>query len=201
MVFINDMKINNVNNVSPGFKGYKNFLANSFSTNNDRLLMFSAQLDNNQTPDLAEYQKILSMDKRFSKGILHDDVLSCFFMASPTNLRFCLNLRPLLFGSELSFIAQNIPKEQYRPVEKLHLKAFTLLARFTRQIQNKNSFSHDKDMSKVVEQAVSLFKEIGHQPNFINDIIKNATSQNALFKDSAETLNRIIDSSMRILLR
>ena len=195
------MRINNINNNMPNFNGYKNFLANSMNSRDGKIIMLSAQLDNNYTPDLDEYQKILSMDKRFQKGLVHKDVLSTFFIASPKNLRFCMNLRPLLFGSELRFMSDCIPQEIYKPEETIHLKTYTILARLTRQIQEKLSFPQDIGMMKVVEQATSFFKEIGHSESAAQDIVKQASSKNIFFQSTAETLNKIIDSSMKILLR
>lgn len=153
------MKITNNYNM-PNFKGYKNLISFDQEAQGNRLALFVAQLNNNDTPDLDNYKKLADYPRCFNKGNI-DDTIMCVYSETPNHHVMYLNNDLLLNANELDEVARKFSQKDFLQVEKGYLKAYTQIANLTKQIMNNNTATYrDMGIHKIITEAKRMLTNL-----------------------------------------
>lgn len=135
------MKINSYN---PNFTGYTNIFAGDIKGQApQRTLTLSVLLDNRGTRDLARYKELKDF-AGMTDSKYNNEVLTVFYSRINKDNHFLfMNDKRLLWGEELKNISEclenSFQQQNYKELEKIHIKIYTFLADITRRIFEGNS--------------------------------------------------------------
>lgn len=144
----------------PNFKGYKNLISFDQEAQGNRLALFAAQLNNNDTPDLDNYKKLADYPRCFNRGNI-DDTIMCVYSETPNHRVMYLNNDILLNANELDEVARKLSQKDFSQVEKGYLKAYTQIANLTKQIMNNNTATcRDMGLSKIITESQRMLTNL-----------------------------------------
>lgn len=156
------MKIQKLQNIS--FKGFSNIISLQNAPVDDKMITYiSAKLDNEGTADLDKLKEICCM-KNIPLDFCDNQVLTLMYIYDKTKCNDALYFQDkhLYWGDKLKEFSQKhtnkmMSSEDYKAVEKFHMKTYTFLADITKRIASSQFNNEDDKISMVIKR---LFKSL-----------------------------------------
>lgn len=161
------MNIQKIQNI--GFKGFTNIIALHNAPIDDKYISFiSAKLDNNGNADLDWLQDICKMKNLQAESNDNKDVLTLVYTYDTTKNKDSLYFQDklLYWGDELREFSEKqtnkmMSDEDYKSIQKFHMKAYTFLANITERMSYSEFNNEDEKMARVIRNLYSsLFKAV-----------------------------------------
>lgn len=179
------MQINSTNQ-TPKFMGYKNVIHNVTKTSgkSDSFSYIAMQLDNIGTKDLDIWH---SIQKGFLKRTKLEDTITFGIFNYEGKNRMLLSNYSLTIPEKL----------KSTEVEKLILRAYTLVASLTRRIAEGYPIFYDKDYKKtLLEVRENLLPIFENDIDFVNRYILEGISPQMEHKEPSKFINNEIQKEM-----
>lgn len=179
------------------FEGYKNLIVRDTKVGlNNRLSLWAAELTNEGNKDLDQYR---ILQKKM--GIDSDDVIFCLYVKNKYGQNLFLNEKPLLWGTELRNLQYKYPSNEYKKVEEMTLKAYSLLASITKQMMQDASAKIDSGYEKVFTKTLHKLTMMTENPFLSYSFLDSITrSKNSIF-DIGRFFNNGIHKTMNKFLK
>lgn len=198
------------------FKGYENVLAAIYThPNGDKFAHISMQLnDSNGYNDATKYKELLKL-QGYDSTLRNSDIITLSYYMSAKNKQHCIFLgdRQLFTGEELKRVSKtsNISTFEYQQEEKLHLKAYTILASITKRLgqeplkatpklnmvmENTESLKETPKLNMVRENMFRILCKITGNQFFANDMLMSACKDKNQYGIAAKMFNRAIVQTM-----
>ena len=197
--FYTRMKINNYN---PNFTGYTNVFASELNTTIGKYSLLSMKLDDIGTKDLTAYKELKKM-QLLPQEIVNKDTLTLLLtkVGDKIKILFFNDMRTASGKNLKSFeraakTAQEI--KNYKLEEKIHMKAYTFLAKLTRRLMNENhEIKRDVDFYKVLNSSQANIASLFKDQKFANDfMILSIEDGQTPFQIVAKKINDKITNTM-----
>ena len=184
------------------FKGYSNVISLINAPIDDKSISYIAmKLDNNGEKDLDKYIEIQKMQNQY-KGSA-DDILS---FAYSYNKRTGLDMfyfqgKPMFFGSELLYLEENfvpraISKKDYKNIETIHMKIYTMLASITKRMRFDKFNNEDKNFKIVIQKLFDTLVNITRSERDAFYLLRAGCMKVNKFQNVAGGFNKAIVQTM-----
>lgn len=180
------------------FKGYKNIITNDIIfPDKSRVAFIAGQLNDEGSPDLAEFKKINQM----SFLDTNNDVLIMLYAKYkilPPKLFF--GDKSLYLGDELLKLREECGETyNYQREEKASLKAYTLMASLTKRMMQNPLNTNDVDFSKVYQKLFNLFSDsqVTKNPMHVFNSLHEAVMNGKPLNMTASFFNDFININMK----
>ncbi len=185
---------------SQNFTGYKNIITSNLHGSNGDLSFITAQLDNVGSPDLDEYKKIKKLIGHSSSA--DKDVITMIksqvYGAKPI---LYFDVLPLMNGNDLERLGACATDKQsmseYKSLEKLSMKIYTLMASLTKRMMNENFHHRDEGFKEVIKQFMSVMTVFTRNNDAAYDVLDFSLRKNETCKKAAEIINNTIVKSLK----
>lgn len=195
--FNTNMKIQST---GQNFTGYKNVISNELYGTNGNFAFITAQLNNEGKADLKEYKKFKQM-MGFDKKAVENDVITIIqsnkYHYKPLML---IDGQPLLGGEDLkklyNMVPDIIPSKEYKKVEDVTLKAYTLMADITKRMMMDTFKEQDIGLKQSIKQFMRVMTLFTQDNDAAFDLLDYSLRKNNHYKKVAERINNAIVKTM-----
>lgn len=183
------------------FTGYKNIISNELYGTSGSMGFITAQLNNEGKNDLQEYQTLKKM-MGCNESALKNDVITMIqthkYNYKPLML---IDAQPLLNGEDLNRLSEMVPNEiplkEYKTLENITLKAYTLMASLTKRMMADNFKEQDAGFKESIKQYMKIMTVFTQSDDAAFDLLDYTLRKNELCKKAAERINSAIVRAMR----
>lgn len=169
---------------NPSFQGFKNLIYDDIKGKEARITFFATQLTDEGTKDLSKMRECMRASLFAKEHDLKRDVLSMVvfdsvYFSEPMayfNTEHLSSAKDLKGLEKECLLLKNNSIEKFKKEEKFSIKAFTLLAKLTRDISEISLVDKDEDSAKVSMTLLEDFRKL-----FYRNINNEALVENAIF--------------------
>lgn len=153
------------------FKGYTNIVsAQNIPWGNTNISYIAAKLDDNNEKDLLTFREIRKL-QGYPEGLANDDIITIVHVSEPKTDTFYYSGKAMCWGEQLKiveeeYIPQLLSRNQFKLLEKAHLKAYTLLASLTKRMSYDKFENENSDIKRVVQTLYNDFRAIKERATY-----------------------------------
>ncbi len=137
------------------FKGYTNILsAFKVPVGHFEISYIAAKLDDTSEPDLTKLRELRKL-QGYPDNLPNDDVLTCIHISDGKSEAIYFGDKQMCWGDNLKdvyehYVPEFMSENEYKRLEKAHLKAYTLLASITKRMSFEKFDKEDENIKKVI---------------------------------------------------
>lgn len=184
------------------FKGYKNIIANDVNFANMSIGMISAQLNDEGEKDLSKLKEIRTLQELPNEEIIND-TFSCIYARNGKKGYIFFDDKNMYNSAQLLHLENSMPEKDFKFVEKLHMKAYSMLAGLTSRMMNdKEELKQDEKWGDVFQKAYyNLAQVFGDEEHSLRFVIDAEERHEISYQEIAAKINKRILKTMENFFR
>lgn len=194
-----------ITGTSQSFYGCRNIISDDIRTHDRMVTFISAQLNDEEKADLAEYKKLKTMLELPTERVNNDSISMIYTHIEGQNPNLFIDNQVLFWGGELRWLKENRPKamslQEYQNIEATHMKAYTLLASITKRIMYGNLPPSDSGINNVIKSFMSVMNRFANSKEASFEILQHSFMSKMPPEYIAENFNNLIVKTMNKFLR
>ena len=196
--------INNIKNIN--FNGYKNLLYEDLNGENARVAFFATQLDDQGQKDLTTLKETINLSHFKKEHEQNRDVLSMIMLdlKQEPQPHIFINGEVLNSGQDLKSLKIDCLHQgglsainKFKQEENFTLKAYTLLARITRNMSEHSMTDKDGGMVYVIQNLFKDFEKLFNNKQTSQNLMDFALFTKKSQQEVGITLNKYINKALR----
>lgn len=194
------MKVQNLSGTN--FKGYSNIISLINAPIDDKSISYLAmKLDNDGERDLDKYIEIQKMKNQYNGS--SDDILTFAYSYNKRNGldMFYFQGKPIFWGNELLYLEENfVPRalshKDYKKIETIHMKMYTLLASITKRMMYDKFNNEDRNFKFVIQKVFDNLVNVTKDEQSAFDLLRAGCMKINKFQSVASGFNKAIVQTM-----
>ena len=156
------------------FKGYSNIIsAFKVPVGVLKTSYIAMKLDDTDEPDLTKLREIRKI-QGYPDNLPNEDILTVIHISDERNEALYFGGKLMFWGEHLNeicdkYVPEFMSEPRYKKLEKVHMKAYTLLASLTKRMTVDKFENEDSDIKRVISVLNQNLSNLKHKAYYIFD--------------------------------